>query len=87
MQRMPVWWRWYFWICPVSWTLYGLVGSQFGDLEEALDNGQSVKDLIRSYFGYKTEVLGVVAAVMVGIPLLFAFIYAFSVKAFNFQKR
>ncbi|KAJ4707956.1 Pleiotropic drug resistance ABC transporter [Melia azedarach] len=28
--RIPIWWRWYYWICPVSWTLYGLVVSQFG---------------------------------------------------------
>ncbi|KAF3673549.1 Pleiotropic drug resistance protein 3 [Capsicum annuum] len=31
--RMPIWWRWYYWACPVAWTLYGLVASQFGDIE------------------------------------------------------
>ncbi|XP_048233510.1 pleiotropic drug resistance protein 1-like isoform X2 [Ricinus communis] len=29
-QRIPVWWRWYPWACPVSWTLYGLIASKFG---------------------------------------------------------
>ena len=24
--------RWYYWCCPISWTLYGLVASHFGDL-------------------------------------------------------
>ncbi|KAL6334317.1 hypothetical protein AAG906_014718 [Vitis piasezkii] len=24
-NRIPVWWRWYYWICPVAWTLYGLL--------------------------------------------------------------
>ncbi|XP_060974370.1 ABC transporter G family member 36-like [Cannabis sativa] len=32
--RIPIWWRWYYWACPVAWTLYGLVKSQYGDLHE-----------------------------------------------------
>ncbi|KAL5539498.1 hypothetical protein UlMin_043230 [Ulmus minor] len=85
--RMPVWWRWYFWACPVSWTLYGLVASQFGDIKETFESGQSVEDFVRSYFGFRTEFIGVVAIVIVGISVLFGFIFAFSIKAFNFQKR
>ncbi|XP_020242669.1 LOW QUALITY PROTEIN: pleiotropic drug resistance protein TUR2-like [Asparagus officinalis] len=26
--RIPTWWRWYYWICPVGWSLYGLLVSQ-----------------------------------------------------------
>ncbi|KAG5611378.1 hypothetical protein H5410_022659 [Solanum commersonii] len=26
-------WRMYYWCCPISWTLYGLVASHFGDLQ------------------------------------------------------
>ncbi|PQQ21261.1 pleiotropic drug resistance protein 1 [Prunus yedoensis var. nudiflora] len=55
--RIPIWWRWYYWACPVAWTLYGLVASQFGDLNDVLDN------------------------------VLFGFIFAFSIRAFNFQTR
>ncbi|WVZ20778.1 hypothetical protein V8G54_008100 [Vigna mungo] len=85
--RMPVWWRWYFWICPVSWTLYGLVTSQFGDIKERIENGESVEEFVRSYFGYRDDFVGVAAAVLVGFSLLFGFTFAFSIKAFNFQKR
>lgn len=85
--RMPVWWRWYYWADPISWTLYGLVASQFGDIKHQLDTGETVKDFVRSYFGYKHDFLGVVAAVLVGLPVLFGFIFAFSIRAFNFQKR
>ncbi|KAF2323288.1 hypothetical protein GH714_034464 [Hevea brasiliensis] len=35
--RMPAWCSWYYWICPVAWTLYGLVTSQFGDIKETLE--------------------------------------------------
>ncbi|KAK2651443.1 hypothetical protein Ddye_011299 [Dipteronia dyeriana] len=26
-KRILVWWRWYYWMCPVAWTLYGLIVS------------------------------------------------------------
>ena len=87
IQRIPVWWRWYSWACPVYWTLYGLITSQFGDVKETFESGQTVEDFVRSYFGFRSDFVGVVAIVMVVISVLFGFIFAFSIKAFNFQKR
>ncbi|RVW28717.1 Pleiotropic drug resistance protein 1 [Vitis vinifera] len=86
-NRIPVWWRWYYWICPVSWTLYGLVTSQFGDITEELNTGVTVKDYLNDYFGFKHDFLGVVAAVVVGFVVLFLFIFAYAIKALNFQRR
>jgi len=71
----------------VSWTLYGLVTSQFGDIKEPIDTGETVEEFVRSYFGYRDDFVGVAAAVLVGFTLLFGFTFAFSIKAFNFQKR
>ncbi|KAK4837165.1 hypothetical protein QYF36_003319 [Acer negundo] len=85
--RMPIWWRWYYWACPVSWTLYGLVASQFGDIKDTLDTGETVEEFLRDYFGFKHEFLGVVAAINVGFTVLFAVIFAVSIMLFNFQKR
>ncbi|XP_062163258.1 pleiotropic drug resistance protein 1-like isoform X3 [Alnus glutinosa] len=85
--RIPIWWRWYYWGCPVAWTLYGLVASQYGDVEDVLESGETVKDFVRSYFGYRHDFLGVVAVVIVWIPLFFVFIFALSIKAFNFQTK
>nr|XP_023870372.1 pleiotropic drug resistance protein 1-like isoform X4 [Quercus suber] len=85
--RMPIWWRWYYWACPVSWTLYGLIASQFGDIKDTFDSGETVEDFLRSYFGYRNDFVGIVAIVIVGISVLFAFTFAYSIKAFNFQKR
>ncbi|XP_057968377.1 pleiotropic drug resistance protein 1-like [Malania oleifera] len=86
--KMPVWWRWYYWVCPVAWTLYGLVVSQYGDLTDVLvDTNLPVKEYLREYLGFKHDFLGVVAAVVLGFTVLFAFIFAFSIKAFNFQRR
>ncbi|XP_010249929.1 PREDICTED: pleiotropic drug resistance protein 1-like [Nelumbo nucifera] len=85
--RMPVWWRWYYWICPVAWTLYGLVASQFGDIQDKIETDQTVEEFLRSYFGFRHDFLGVVSAVIIGFTVLFAFIFAFSIRAFNFQRR
>ncbi|GAV84106.1 ABC_tran domain-containing protein/ABC2_membrane domain-containing protein/PDR_assoc domain-containing protein, partial [Cephalotus follicularis] len=87
LSSMPVWWRWFYWICPLSWTLHGLVASQYGDLKDKVDSGETVEEFLHSYFGFKQDFLGVVAAVIVGFPLLFAFIFAVSIKIFNFQMR
>ncbi|KAK0595711.1 hypothetical protein LWI29_009274 [Acer saccharum] len=86
-KRIPVWWRWYYWMCPVAWTLYGLIVSQFGDVDDMLDVGITVDEFLRSYLGYKLEFLGVVAAVMVAFPVVFALVFAISIKFFNFQNR
>ncbi|XP_047327019.1 pleiotropic drug resistance protein 1-like [Impatiens glandulifera] len=85
--RIPVWWRWYCNISPVSWSMYGLLVSQYGDIESKLDTGATVKEFMKSYFGYKHELVGYVGMIIVGMAVAFAFIFAYSVKAFNFQKR
>ncbi|XP_061356268.1 pleiotropic drug resistance protein 1-like isoform X2 [Gastrolobium bilobum] len=87
LSRIPIWWKWYYWICPVAWTLYGLVASQYGDDMNKLENGQRVEEFVRSYFGFEHDFLGVVAVVVAGFSVLFALIFAFGIKAFNFQKR
>ncbi|RZC26329.1 ABC transporter G family member 39, partial [Glycine soja] len=37
IQQIPVWWRWYYWAFPISWTLYGLITSQLGDNNAELE--------------------------------------------------
>jgi hypothetical protein len=87
LQRIPIWWRWYSWACPVAWTLYGLVASQFGDITTPMEEGELVKDFVRRYFGFRHDFLGYVAAAVVGFTVLFAFVFALSIKVFNFQRR
>ncbi|EEF35081.1 ATP-binding cassette transporter, putative [Ricinus communis] len=86
--RLPVWWRWYYWGCPISWTLYGLIASQYGDVKTLIgSDGQTVEEYVEEFYGMKHDFLGVTAAVIVGITIGFAFIFAVSIKAFNFQRR
>ena len=91
LQKLPVWWRWYSWVCPVAWTLYGLVASQFGDLHHELEGGtrpnQTVAQYVTEYFGFHHDFLWAVAVVHVVFTVMFAFLFSFAIMKFNFQRR
>ncbi|MBA0602599.1 hypothetical protein Gorai_002774, partial [Gossypium raimondii] len=63
--RIPVWWRWYYWVCPISWSLYGLIASQYGDVQDKFGSGETVQHFVRNYFDFREEFVGVVAIVVV----------------------
>ena len=76
-----MWWRWYYWGCPVAWTIYGLLVSQFGDIDEMLQGSEpqeTVKQFLRRYLGMKRDFLAVVAVVNVGFAVGFALIFEVS---------
>lgn len=89
--RIPGWWIWYYWICPVAWTVYGIVTSQYGNVSDTLDlldgNTTTVQLYLEHRLGYHYNFLGVVATVLVGFSIFFAFMYAFCIKYLNFQHR
>ncbi|EEC70582.1 hypothetical protein OsI_01785 [Oryza sativa Indica Group] len=86
--KIPVWWRWYCWICPVAWTLYGLVASQFGNIQTKLDGkDQTVAQFITEYYGFHHDLLWLVAVVHVVFTVMFAFLFSFAIMKFNFQRR
>ncbi|GJN13495.1 hypothetical protein PR202_gb00205 [Eleusine coracana subsp. coracana] len=85
--KIPIWWRWYCWICPVTWTLYGLIASQFGDITTLMDDGTPVNVFVENYYDFKHSWVGLVAAVVVAFTVLFAFLFAFAIMKLNFQKR
>ncbi|XP_020424974.1 pleiotropic drug resistance protein 1 [Prunus persica] len=85
--RIPIWWRWFYWISPTSWSLYGLFSSQFGGITDTLDSGETVDDFMRTYFGHRHDFLDVVAIVLVGYSVVFCFIFALGIKTVNYQKR
>lgn len=86
---MPVLQMYY--LNPVSWTLYGLVASNVGDLDNASIsvNGvtQTVPQFLLSQFGYRHDWLGWVVLILIGWIVTFWGIGAYAFKRFNFQKR
>ncbi|GKD36230.1 pleiotropic drug resistance protein 1-like protein [Tanacetum coccineum] len=79
---------WYYWGNPLAWTIYGMVVAQYGDITDTFANGDiTVKDFLDTYLGMKRSFIGVTAGVHVGLVLFFAFVFAYSIRSFNFQKR
>ncbi|KAG8046991.1 hypothetical protein GUJ93_ZPchr0008g13285 [Zizania palustris] len=88
---IPVWWRWYYWANPVSWTIYGVVASQFGDNDSSLSipggNPTSVKQFLDDNLGIRHGFLGYVVLAHFGYVVAFFFVFGYSIKFLNFQKR
>ncbi|XP_019102234.1 PREDICTED: ABC transporter G family member 38-like [Camelina sativa] len=85
--RMPLWLRWFTYVCPGWWGLYGATIAQYGDVETQLDTGEKVVEFMKNYYGYEYSFLWVVSLALIAFSLFFVIIYAFSVKTLNFQKR
>ncbi|KAL5721099.1 Pleiotropic drug resistance protein 2 [Ranunculus cassubicifolius] len=90
--QIPIWWRWYYWGSPVSWTLYGLITSQLGDKNDRLDiPGTTIRPTVKVFlkfgFGYEHDFLGYVALAHITIVLIFFFVFGYGIKILNFQKR
>ncbi|KAL2927430.1 ABC transporter G family member 32 [Bienertia sinuspersici] len=91
-NKIPVWWRWYYWLNPVAWSLYGLLTSQYGDVNTLVklsDGVHSVpiKLLLKDGLGFRHDFVSIAAIVVASFWVLFAVIFAYAIKAFNFQKR
>lgn len=90
-QRLPIWWRWYYWANPVAWSLYGLLISQYGDDNNSVKlsdgNLMSIRQVLKVVFGYRRDFLCVAAIMVAGFCIFFAIIFAFAIKSFNFQRR
>lgn len=90
--RIPGWWLWFYYICPIAWTLRGVITSQLGDVETMIIEPTfegSVKEFLEVNFGYGggSKMVGVSAVVLLGFSMFFFSVFAISVKVFNFQKR
>ncbi|KAB8105656.1 hypothetical protein EE612_039625, partial [Oryza sativa] len=89
---IPVWWRWFYWANPVSWTIYGVIASQFADSDRVVTvPGQAttmvVKDFLEKNMGFKHDFLGYVVLAHFGYVIIFFFLFGYGIKCLNFQKR
>jgi len=94
-QSIPGWWIWFYYICPIAWTLRGIITSQLGDVETNIVGPGfegSVKVYLAVTLGYETEIngfsaVGLSVIVLLGFSVIFFGSFAVSVKVLNFQKR
>ncbi|KAJ7951715.1 Pleiotropic drug resistance ABC transporter [Quillaja saponaria] len=92
ISRIPKWWIWYYYICPVAWTVYGLIVTQYGDIEDTIKvpgmlQDPSIKWYVQNHFGYNLNFAGPVAAILVAFAVFFALMFAVCIKKMNFQRR
>ena len=80
-----------YYLNPVSWTLYGLVASNVGDVTSqiVLNDGTSLRvtQFLLEQFNYRHSFLGWVVLILVGWIIVFWAMGAYAFKRFNFQKR
>ncbi|XWS53455.1 hypothetical protein CRYUN_Cryun10bG0002900 [Craigia yunnanensis] len=87
--EIPKWWIWCYWIFPTSWSLNGLLSSQYGDMDkkvsifEEINTGSS---FLEDYYGFRHDCSGLVAVVLVAFSVAFASIFAYCIGKQNFQK-
>ncbi|XP_021746264.1 ABC transporter G family member 32-like isoform X1 [Chenopodium quinoa] len=91
-MRIPVWWRWYYWANPIAWSLYGLLTSQYGTIDDPVmlaDGIRSVpvRQLLKDQYGYRHDFLVIAAIVVPSFCVVFAITFGFAIKSFNFQRR
>ncbi|XP_059648379.1 pleiotropic drug resistance protein 3-like [Cornus florida] len=88
--QMPKWWLWLYYLCPTSWTLNGMLTSQYGDINKEImvfGETKTVAAFLRDYFGYHHDRLPVVAVLLIVYPIVFASLFAFCIEKLNFQRR
>ncbi|KAH7832973.1 hypothetical protein Vadar_001925 [Vaccinium darrowii] len=88
--QIPKWWLWMHYLTPTSWTLMGMLTSQYGDVHKEITvfgETETVSDFLGDYFGYYHDHLPVAAAVLIIYPIVFASLFTYCIGKFNFQKR
>ncbi len=48
LSRFPCRWKWFFYINPLSWTLYGIIVTQLGDQENLISTGGGLLPALES---------------------------------------
>lgn len=88
--NIPGWWIWFYYVCPIAWSLQGIISSQLGDVETKIMGpgfAGSVKEYLKVSLGFHSGMVGPAAAVLSGFSIFFFSVFAISLKVLNFQKR
>ncbi|EEE56847.1 hypothetical protein OsJ_06460 [Oryza sativa Japonica Group] len=90
-KAIPIWWRWYYWANPVSWTIYGVIASQFGGNGGSISvpggSHVAMSQILEDNVGVRHDFLGYVILAHFGFMAAFVLIFGYSIKFLNFQKR
>ncbi|XP_059654379.1 pleiotropic drug resistance protein 3-like [Cornus florida] len=88
--QIPKWWIWLYYLCPTSWSLNGLLNSQYGDIHKEImvfGETKTVAAFLKDYFGFHHDQLPIVAVVLIVYPIILASLFAYFIGKLNFQRR
>ncbi|XP_057798300.1 pleiotropic drug resistance protein 3-like isoform X2 [Salvia miltiorrhiza] len=88
--QIPKWWIWFYYVVPTSWSLNGILTSQYGDVEKEVTvfgETETVSGFLRKYFGFHHNMLPLVILVLTCYPILFASVFAYCIGKLNYQRR
>ncbi|XP_044467500.1 pleiotropic drug resistance protein 3-like [Mangifera indica] len=88
--QIPNWWVWLYYLIPTSWTLNGMITSQYGDIDKEITvfgEPISVSSFIKDYFGFHHDRLYVTGIVLLVFPLIYASLFAYLIGKLNFLRR
>ncbi|KAH6835919.1 pleiotropic drug resistance 2 [Perilla frutescens var. hirtella] len=78
--QIPKWWIWFYYVVPTSWSLNGILTSQYGDIEKEISvfgETQRISEFLKEYFGFQHNMLPLMTLVLTCYPILFASIFAY----------
>ncbi|KAL0545930.1 hypothetical protein IC582_015829 [Cucumis melo] len=91
LKSIAGWWIWFYYICPISWTLRGIITSQLGDVETIIVGPGfkgSVKQYLEVSLGYGGDgMIEVFIVFLIAFILHLFTVFPVSVKLINFQRR
>lgn len=88
----PKWWSWYYWLDPLSYALYGIIGSQLSDVQDLVDYGDgtkpvTVQQFVKESLDFKESFVWACALILIGFNIMFVFIFMLAVAKLNFSQR
>jgi len=91
--NMPPWWGWYYWLDPLSYAMYGIIGSQLGDVNDEyidMEDGSkpiTVAEFVYRALNYKHTFIGWCVLILIGFTIMFVSVTTFALAKINFNKR
>jgi ABC-type multidrug transport system permease subunit len=93
-QAIPKGWIWLYYLNPASYSLYGMVANQLGDVDTMMQLPPGsvpaevpVRVFVESYFGFKHSFFGWCALILIAFMVFFRLIALLALKRLNFQQR
>ncbi|KAK4836183.1 hypothetical protein QYF36_019619 [Acer negundo] len=88
--KIPKWWIWLYYLTPTSWTLNGMLTSQYGDIDKEITvfgETKPIGSFLEDYFGFYHDRLAITAVVLIAFPVFLASLFAYFIGRLNFLRR